>query len=170
MSELVLCGRGGQGVVFLTRLLGDVATELGMDVISSETHGMAVRGGSINSHLRIGAFSSPLIRPGHADFLISLDATETGNNAHFLREGAIIVENSGRPSEGVIRRVDASALARAIGGVRLENVVLLGAVLTLSGFPFSGEHIRARLAQDPREAARKANLHALETGLSARWN
>ena len=57
MSELILCGRGGQGIVFLTRLIGDIVTAKGLDVISSETHGMAVRGGSINSHLRIGPYS-----------------------------------------------------------------------------------------------------------------
>lgn len=56
MVELVICGRGGQGVVFLTRLIGELVTEKGLDVVSSETHGMAVRGGSINSHLRIGSF------------------------------------------------------------------------------------------------------------------
>jgi indolepyruvate ferredoxin oxidoreductase beta subunit len=44
MTQMILCGRGGQGIVFLTRLLGDIATQKGLNVISSETHGMAVRG------------------------------------------------------------------------------------------------------------------------------
>ena len=56
MTQMILCGRGGQGIVFLTRLLGDIATQKSLNVISSETHGMAVRGGSVNSHLKIGPF------------------------------------------------------------------------------------------------------------------
>ncbi len=99
MSELILCGRGGQGIVFLTRLLGEIVTAKGLDVISSETHGMAVRGGSINSHLRIGSFSSSLIPQGRADFLVSLDPSETANNKHYLRPGGLIVENSISPDD-----------------------------------------------------------------------
>ncbi|MGD9819815.1 MAG: 2-oxoacid:acceptor oxidoreductase family protein, partial [Desulfomonilaceae bacterium] len=56
MSQIVLCGRGGQGVVFLTRLIGDISTSKGLNVISAETHGMAVRGGSINSCVKIGDY------------------------------------------------------------------------------------------------------------------
>ena len=58
---------------------------------------MAVRGGSINSHLRIGRFFSPLIRAGHADFLLSLDPSETANNSHYLKRGGVTVENSTLP-------------------------------------------------------------------------
>ncbi len=87
MSEMVLCGRGGQGIVFLTRLIGEIATAKGLNAISSETHGMAVRGGSINSHLRIGPFFSSLIRQGQADFLLSLDPSETGQQPAFSQTG-----------------------------------------------------------------------------------
>ena len=115
MSELILCGRGGQGIVFLTRLIGEIVTAKGLDVISSETHGMAVRGGSINSHLRIGPFSSSLIRLGRADFLVSLDASETANNRHYLRPDGQIVENSTLPDEPGIRRCDAASLRTKFG-------------------------------------------------------
>ncbi|MCA1961364.1 MAG: 2-oxoacid:acceptor oxidoreductase family protein [Desulfomonile sp.] len=166
MVELILCGRGGQGVVFLTRVLGQIAAAKGLNVISSETHGMAVRGGSINSHLRIGRFYSPLVRRGHADFLLSLDHGETANNRHFLRIDGLIVENSAQEDEPGIRRIDATRIARDIGRIQLENVVLAGFASRINGFPVSGEELRAFLAADPRPAVREMNLKALEAGLS----
>jgi indolepyruvate ferredoxin oxidoreductase, beta subunit len=167
MVELVICGRGGQGVVFLTRLIGEIVTEKGLDVVSSETHGMAVRGGSINSHLRIGSFYSPLIRPGHADFLLSLDPSETGNNNHYLRSSGLTVESSSLPGESGVKRCDAASVARALGRVQLENVVLLGFASTVEGFPVSGQEIQARLERDTREMIRTMNLEALKAGIRA---
>ncbi len=167
MAELILCGRGGQGIVFLTRQIGQIATAKGLDVVSSETHGMAVRGGSINSHLRIGRFFSPLIRAGHADFLLSLDPSETANNSHYLKQEGVIVENSSLPDGLRIKRVDAAGLAKNLGRVQLENVVLLGFAATLEGFPVSVEDVRAHLGTETREKVRTMNLEALEAGIRA---
>jgi indolepyruvate ferredoxin oxidoreductase beta subunit len=167
MAELVLCGRGGQGIVFLTRQIGEIEAAKGLDVISSETHGMAVRGGSINSHVRIGPFRSSLIRPGHADFLLSLDPSETLNNRHFLKPGGIIVENSAEDGEPGIYRVDAASVARNLGRVQLENVVLLGFASTLENFPVSAEEVRLHIEKDPRQRIRESNLEALAAGVGA---
>lgn len=167
MAELILCGRGGQGIVFLTRQIGAILSAKGLDVISSETHGMAVRGGSINSHLRIGSFNSPLIRQGHADFLLSLDPSETANNRHFLKPNGIIVENSTVPSEPGLHRVDAAGMARNLGRVQLENVVLLGFSSTLPGFPVSSQEIREQIEKDSRKQIREMNLLALKAGIAA---
>jgi indolepyruvate ferredoxin oxidoreductase beta subunit len=165
MTQMILCGRGGQGIVFLTRLLGDIATQKGLNVISSETHGMAVRGGSVNSHLKIGPFSSSLIRWGQADCLVSLDSSETLNNEHFLKQGGIVFENSSASSESGLYRVDASNMARSIGGIQLENVVLLGFSIFLSNFEISLDDIRQQLAEGSRYMAREQNLAALEAGV-----
>ncbi len=167
MVEIVICGRGGQGVVFLTRQLGQILSDLGMDALSSETHGMAVRGGSINSHLRVGPFHSPLIRANHADFVLSLDKSETANNLHFLKPGGLIVENSPEQDEENIRRVDAASLARTLGKVQLENVVLLGFASKFEGFPISVDDIRRRLAREKREDVKQLNLQALELGVTS---
>jgi indolepyruvate ferredoxin oxidoreductase beta subunit len=165
MVELVLCGRGGQGIVFLTRQIGQIATSRGLEVVSSETHGMAVRGGSINSHLRIGHFFSPLIRAGHANFLLSLDPSETANNSHYLKPDGVIVENSPMPDSPGVRRVDAAGLAKNLGRVQLENVVLLGFAATLDGFPVSVEDVRTHLSSEAREQVRSMNLKAFEAGI-----
>jgi len=68
-QQIVISGVGGQGVLFITGLLADAAIDKGLPVFTSETHGMAQRGGTVISHLKVGDFSSPLIRPGHADGL-----------------------------------------------------------------------------------------------------
>lgn len=167
MVELILCGRGGQGIVFLTRQIGQIISAKGLNVISSETHGMAVRGGSINSHLRIGSFFSPLIRQGHADFLLSLDSSETSNNRHYLKPNGIVVENSSMTGEPNVKRVDATGTARALGRVQLENVVLLGFASALDGFPVSPEEIRSQLEKDARDSVRTMNLAALQAGVNA---
>ncbi len=167
MIQMILCGRGGQGIVFLTRLLGDIVTQKGLNVISSETHGMAIRGGSINSHLKIGPFSSPLIRWGHADYLVSLDASETTNNKHFLRQGGIVFENSSARPESGFYRVDATDIARSIGRIQLENVILLGFSAFLTNLEISLDDIRLKLSAEPREMTRRQNLAALEAGVRA---
>lgn len=167
MSELILCGRGGQGIVFLTRQIGQLITSSGMNVVSSETHGMAVRGGSINSHLRIGSYYSPLVRFGQADFIVSLDENETANNIHYLKPGGTVVENSAAPGELGLKRVNASLIARNLGRVQLENVVILGFATTLPGFPVDAGAMRDHLSRDPREHIRVMNLRALDAGIAA---
>ncbi len=165
MVEIVICGRGGQGVVFLTRQIGQIISDKGLNVISSETHGMAVRGGSINSHLRIGDFFSPLTRLRHADFLLSLDKVETANNLHFLKPDGLIIENSSSPDEPLIKRIDAAGIARGLGRVQLENIVLLAFACKFEGFPISSEDLRGQLEKEPREPVRRMNIQALDLGI-----
>lgn len=167
MSQIVLCGRGGQGIVFLTRLIGDIATSHGLNVISAETHGMAVRGGSINSCVKIGDYRSSLVRWGKADFLISLDENETGNNIHFLKPDGLILENSTAQRDSNIMRLDATGIARELGAVQLENVVTLGFASTLPGFPLGSKEINNGLMLNERENIRQMNIKALELGILA---
>ncbi len=166
MLEMVICGRGGQGVVFLTRQIGQIISDKGLNVISSETHGMAVRGGSINSHLRIGDFQSPLIRPYHADFILSLDESETSNNIHFLKTGGIVVENSNKQSNSDARRINATEIARNEGRAQLENIVLLGYAATMDGFPITTDEIQRQIAKDKRDSIRDANIKAFNLGVA----
>ena len=69
-QQLILSGVGGQGILFITRLLAETAIAKGLPVMTSETHGMAQRGGIVISHLKVGSFSSPLVQPGRAAGLI----------------------------------------------------------------------------------------------------
>ena len=62
--NIVLCGLGGQGILFVTKVMAQTALNKGFDVMGAETHGMAQRGGSVISHLRIGRNQSSLVRTG----------------------------------------------------------------------------------------------------------
>jgi len=62
-QQILISGVGGQGVLFVTGLLAEAAINKGLPVFTSETHGMAQRGGTVMSHFKVGDFSSPLIQP-----------------------------------------------------------------------------------------------------------
>jgi indolepyruvate ferredoxin oxidoreductase beta subunit len=81
----LITGVGGQGTVLLSRLIGAAAINRGMDVRGSETIGMAQRGGSVVSHLRLGQnIHSPLIPPGKADVIIAFECAEAVRVLPFL--------------------------------------------------------------------------------------
>jgi len=91
--QYVIVGIGGQGILFSSRVLGHIAMSKGENVIGSEVHGMAQRGGSVISHFKIGDYSSPLVKAGEADTLLAFDQNEAFRNFHFLREGGQAVVN-----------------------------------------------------------------------------
>jgi indolepyruvate ferredoxin oxidoreductase beta subunit len=127
-QQLVISGVGGQGVLFITGLLAEAALELNMPVLSSETHGMAQRGGTVISHLKIGSFHSPLIRSGQADVLIALTRENLLLHRRFLCNQASIFTNSPDPSDP--GAIDATGIAQTLGSVVSANLVLLGFALS----------------------------------------
>ncbi len=82
--QIAITGRGGQGILFITRILGECALRSGWEVIASETHGMAQRGGSVISSIKIGPFRGPLIKSGQADLILVLHDGEVETFAHLL--------------------------------------------------------------------------------------
>ena len=105
ITNIVLCGLGGQGILFMTRVLSQTALSKGMDIMGAETHGMAQRGGSVVSHLRIGDIKGSLVRADSAHFLLALEENEGYRNLPFLAMGARMYVNSNSgdfPREEVI--------------------------------------------------------------------
>ncbi len=128
-QQIIISGLGGQGVLFITKLLAGAAMADNLPVLTSETHGMAQRGGNVISYLKIGDFSGPLIRPATADALIALKAESFAHHSYFLKPGGLAVVNSPDPVEDDRYRIfsgDATALAEEAGNVRSENVAMLG--------------------------------------------
>ena len=82
--NFVLSGLGGQGILFMTKIIAKTALRKGFSVMGAETHGMAQRGGSVISHLRLGNVNSSLVKPGSAQFLLSLEENEAYRNLPFL--------------------------------------------------------------------------------------
>ncbi len=168
--KIILCGLGGQGVVFLTRLLAKSAVALGYPVMVSETHGMSQRGGSVISHLKIGDNLAPLIQRGTADLLYALEADEAVRNLDLLRQGGAVFVNAekGLRSEITreierlsfdVRSLPASQIAVELGAAAVANVVLAG---------FSAAHPAVSLPIEIlRETLKAIATHGLETNLKA---
>jgi len=171
-QQIVISGVGGQGVLFVTRLLAEAAIEAGLPVFTSETHGMAQRGGTVVSHLKVGPFASPLIRPGQADGLICLKAENIVAHGPFLHPGGWTVVNSQADGPG---HVDADRIACDLDDARAVNLLVLGFALAAAdeaGKPLLfcapadvQRVLQRRLAQ--RESALKRSLAALAAGASA---
>ena len=150
-KNIIICGVGGQGTVLAAKVLSQSAISKGEHVLSAETIGMAQRGGSVVSHVRIGddAFS-PLVPKGQADVLIAFEAAEAVRNIDFLKaDGTVIVnkksvqpvtaslsgkafdenemiEYLNKRASNVIA-VDTDQACRELGSSKVVNMVLLGA-------------------------------------------
>ena len=94
-KDILICGTGGQGTVLASRIIAAAAMEEGSAVHSAETIGMAQRGGSVTSHVRIGdsAFS-PLIPFGNADIILAFEPGEAVRNLKYLKKDGVAVVNT----------------------------------------------------------------------------
>lgn len=174
--QIVVSGVGGQGVLFVTRLLADAAILHGAPVLTSETHGMAQRGGVVVSHLKVGGFASPLVRTGMADGLLVLKEENLPLHRMFLKPGGWIFVNASRTpaaeEEEKIHAIDADALAMEIGNLQSSNLALLGFALsrlekaTREPFFCTAEDLGTALKQRSggRESLLAASLAALSLG------
>jgi indolepyruvate ferredoxin oxidoreductase beta subunit len=147
--DILIVGIGGQGTILASNILGEACLIENRHIKGAETHGMAQRGGSVESHIRIGGELGPLITAGKADLLISFDLLEALRYSHFLKKGGKMVVNShlvlptsvytqklSAPTEAEIIAVlkkhqlcllDADLLAIEAGSPLSQNVVMLGA-------------------------------------------
>ena len=132
-QQIIISGVGGQGVLFVTRLLAEAAINKELAVFTSETHGMAQRGGTVLSHFKVGDYSSPLIRPAQADGLLALRAENLTQHSAFLKDGGWIVvndENDVKNGNSMqVDAIDADTLAREIGNPKAVNLIVLGFAL-----------------------------------------
>ena len=150
-TNIILCGVGGQGTILASKLIASAAMERNIAVKTAETIGMAQRGGSVFSHVRVGdGTASPLVGRGRADVLIAFEPAEALRQLPYLREGGTLV-TSDRPVVPVAATVggpaydleaimaylreqvanlvvvDADQAAAELGSAKCLNVVLLGA-------------------------------------------
>ncbi len=92
VTNIVVAGLGGQGVLKGTGILADVALRAGYDVKKSEIKGMSQRGGSVTGDVRFGKeVFSPMVPNGEADFLLVLEPTQVEPNRHLLRPGGVLI-------------------------------------------------------------------------------
>jgi indolepyruvate ferredoxin oxidoreductase beta subunit len=92
VTNVVVAGLGGQGVLKGTDILADVALRAGYDIKKSEIKGMSQRGGSVTGDVRFGdQVFSPMVSSGEADFLLVLEPTQVEPHRHLLRPGGVLI-------------------------------------------------------------------------------
>ncbi len=151
VTNILLVGVGGQGILLASEILSETFMLAGFDVKKSEIHGMSQRGGSVVSHVRYGKeVFSPIVPEGEGDILFGFELMETYRSLPLLKKGGRVVVNDlciAPPSvlmgqeaypEGLVDRikaefpdclpVDGLQLATEAGNPRAANTVLLGAV------------------------------------------
>ena len=165
-QQIIVSGLGGQGALTLTRLLAEAAAALGLSVITSETHGMAQRGGTVISMIKVGPFRGPLIPAGEADRGLFLHPKNLAVHRCYLREGAAVFIKTALPGDYL--SVDARSLAEAHGLPPVAaNLILLGFAAGQGGL-FAGPDLLAEMiAAKTPERFQEASLRALQAGLAA---
>lgn len=185
-QSIMIVGVGGQGTLLAGRLLGEYANAKGLDAKVSEVHGMAQRGGSVVTHVRIGEkVFSPLIDVMSADVLMSFEPAEALRALEMLKPGGLLIcdeakvppvsVNLGAATypEDVKERaaqytknavfVDATGIAKALGNARSANIVLLGVYTQCMGM--DADVMRQVIQDGVKPAFVEVNLKAFEAGL-----
>jgi len=185
ITSILLAGVGGQGIVLASKILAKCAFTAGFMVKESELHGMAQRGGSVISHVRFGEeVYSPLIPGGKADFMVALEELEGLRYTYFLKPSAQVIlnskqvmpsviipensrypENIGQKLESLGFRVDAvNALetARELGNLKVENIILVGALSRY--IPFTMEDWQKTIEESVPAKTIEINIKAFRTG------
>ena len=164
MIKGVICGKGGQGVITLNAMIGTLASGLGMDAVSAETHGMAMRGGSVATYIKIGDGLSASVGLSSADFIIGMTKDEALRNLPYLKHGGVLIMDS-KDADGIdgdyrIIALDATDVAaNQFGNAILAGQILLGVFLGC----FKG--LDMEKATEILKKAPKINIDAINYGV-----
>jgi indolepyruvate ferredoxin oxidoreductase beta subunit len=185
--DLLVAGVGGQGVVLASDIIGETALAAGFDVKKTDTLGMAQRGGSVVSHVRLASTVwSPLIKEGDVDLLLAFEKLEAARWSHYLHSGSVaIINNYEQPPLSVslgqekyptddeiaaalkrqtdrIYFTDGNKRAKELGNVRTLNIYMLGCFSVFA--PIDVTIWRESISRRMPENIREINLTAFEMG------
>lgn len=186
-----LTGVGGQGTLLATTVLAEAAIRAGYDVVASEVHGMAQRGGVVESTVMVGDVKSPIISDGEADVLLGFEPVETYRAMRKCSADSVVVSNSvpivpfsvaiGKGTypdveklfdfiRGQVRELitlNAQALAEQAGSLLGSNIVMLGALARSEALPIPRRAFEEIIRTKTKAQFVEINLRAFELGLSA---
>lgn len=189
-TNILIVGVGGQGTLLASVLLGKLAMEQGYDVKLSEVHGMAQRGGSVVTHVRMseGTVTAPVISEGDADIIVAFEMLEAYRWVSYLKPGGKMYVNTQQinpmpvimgaaeyPADireyleknvGEVTFMDALAIAEELGNVKAVNTVLLGALA--KELPFTKEMWLDAIASTVKSRFVELNKAAFERGYTYR--
>lgn len=189
--RIYMTGVGGQGTLTATTLLARTALDAGLEVVSGEIHGMAQRGGVVESTVLLGGWKSPKISHGEADLVLGFEPLETLRGLPYLAKGGSVISNTdplppvgvscGRESypamEQITDRVKGCSakcwflpcrtLGIEAGSVQAGNIVLLGALCASGLVPFGPEALEAAIKKYLKPTLVDMNLKAVQLGVTA---
>lgn len=189
LLRVLITGVGGQGVLSVAKVLGLAASKAGYKVLSSAVHGMAQRGGVVETYVTIGDRHSPVIDPGEADVILGLEPVETLRSLPRGSANAIVISNNQLivpfycsltgvkyPDAdylfGYIKKkisklivVNANKLAENAGSILSMNMVMLGVMAGTSILPFEPEFINQVLEERTQSRFKEINLKTFREGM-----
>ena len=187
-KNCLLCGVGGQGVVLASKLIAYAALDKGMFVSTTETIGMAQRGGSVVSHVRMGEeIHSPMIPKGQADVILAFEPAEAVRSLPYLREGGMLIVNrkavkpvtatlgggqyDGHEMLDFLKKkvdnlliMDGEAVCRQAGSAKVLNVALLGAAAASGALDISIPDMEVEIKKKVKPQFVELNQKALALG------
>ena len=191
VKSALLVGVGGQGAILISKIMSAGFMKAGYDVKQSEVHGMAQRGGSVVSHVRIGEGAySPLIAKGCADAIIAFEPAEAVRAFPYLKKGGSVTVSSSpvkpvtdsladKPysADDMIKFlekqdirltvVDGGEIIREAGSAKSLNAALIAAACASGAVPFSVEEIENVVRNELKAEYAESNLRAIAAGARA---
>ena len=190
-TRLIIVAVGGQGNLLASSVLGEAALLSEVPLNMSEIHGMAQRGGVVESSLVFGGAKSPIISDGEADVLVGFEPAETLRALGRCNKNTVVITslaplmpytvNIGKGVSPDLKQLqdliraktskliafNAASLAKESGNVLSVNMVLLGALAQTEILPFSANTIKEAMQRKTKKAFLDANLKAFDLGFSA---
>ncbi len=187
--DIFVIGVGGQGTLLASKIIGNAVMNAGGNVLISEIHGMAQRGGVVRSTVRIGDVKSPLVGAGKADVILAFEPAEALRALYKASKDTVIIANThptipftvslGKmtypdvlpelekisPMVKRLIKFDANDIAREAGAVITANIVMLGALAGSGVLPFQAEHLRGAIRNSVPARAVDVNMRAFDMGM-----
>jgi indolepyruvate ferredoxin oxidoreductase beta subunit len=190
-KRIVFVGVGGQGNILASRLVGEACVAAGIPAVVSEIHGMAQRGGIVETDVVIGDATSPIVSGGEADVLIGFEPSETLRALNKCNENTVVITNV-KPlppftvaiGQGTYPDIDGALvlikarvrslislngdeLAEKAGNPLSLNMVMLGALIGSGVIPLEQGTLKETIARSTKQAFLESNLKAFDLGVSA---
>jgi indolepyruvate ferredoxin oxidoreductase beta subunit len=190
-KRLIIVAVGGQGNLLASKVLGEAALLADIPVRMSEIHGMAQRGGVVESAVVFGDAASTIISDGEADVLLGFEPSETLRALNKCNADTVVITNTSplppftvaigkgtypdlqklqeliRGKTARLIAFDARALAKQAGNVMSLNMVLLGALISTGTMPVSADNVKEAIRTSTKKAFVDINIKAFELGFDA---
>lgn len=190
-TRIVCVGVGGQGNLLASNLLGQTALRLGIPVVVSEIHGMAQRGGVVESAVLMGDVTSPIVSNGECDVLLSFEPVETARLLARCNKDSVVITNLqplppftvavgqgtypdvGELMEKISTKVSkvisfrGNDLAAEAGNPLSLNMVMIGALIGSGAIDITEEAMKETIATQTKKAFLESNIKAFDLGMAA---